>query len=109
MGPDGEAKCLPGKETHHVKERREDSPCTRPCLAGMAVGMNNNTPEVSVAPPSLPKGGGAIQSIGHGWGAVGVSGAASLQLPLPISPGRGFAPALGLSYGSAGGRTEFGQ
>ena len=65
--------------------------------------------ELSVSPPSLPKGGGAIQSIGKGWGAVGLTGAASLQIPLPITPGRGFAPALGLSYSSGGGRTEFGQ
>ena len=34
--------------------------------------------ELSVSPPSLPKGGGAIQSIGKGWGAVGLTGAASL-------------------------------
>lgn len=65
--------------------------------------------ELAVVPPSLPKGGGAIQSIGKGWGAVGVTGAASLGIPLPISPGRGFAPVLGLAYGSSGGRTEFGQ
>ena len=76
--------------------------------AGAVAGMSN-TPDITITPPSLPKGGGAIQSIGHGWGAVGVSGAASLQLPLPISAGRGFAPALGLSYSSTGGRTEFGQ
>ncbi|HVI54183.1 MAG TPA: SpvB/TcaC N-terminal domain-containing protein [Luteibacter sp.] len=64
---------------------------------------------MEVTPPSLPKGGGAIQSIGHGWGAVGTSGASSLGIPLPISPGRGFAPALALSYSSLGGRTDFGQ
>ena len=64
---------------------------------------------LSISAPSLPKGGGAIQSIGEGWGAVGLTGAASLAIPLPITPGRGFAPALGLSYSSGGGRTEFGQ
>ena len=64
---------------------------------------------LSISAPSLPKGGGAIQSIGQGWGAVGLTGAASLAIPLPITPGRGYAPALGLSYSSGGGRTEFGQ
>ncbi|KQZ91899.1 SpvB/TcaC N-terminal domain-containing protein [Pseudomonas sp. Root562] len=63
---------------------------------------------VQITPPSLPKGGGAIQSIGKGWGAVGTSGAASLELPLPISPGRGFAPALGLGYSSDVGNSPFG-
>ncbi|PMZ56702.1 SpvB/TcaC N-terminal domain-containing protein [Pseudomonas sp. FW300-N1A5] len=61
-----------------------------------------------MTPPSLPKGGGAIQSIGKGLGAVGTSGAASLELPLPISLGRGFAPALGLGYSSDVGNSPFG-
>lgn len=64
---------------------------------------------LSISAPSLPKGGGAIQSIGKGWGAVGFTGAASLAIPLPITSGRGYAPALNLSYSSGGGRTEFGQ
>jgi hypothetical protein len=58
--------------------------------------------------PALPKMGGAIQSIGKGWGAVGTNGAASLELPLPISPGRGFAPSLGLNYKSDVGNSPFG-
>lgn len=62
----------------------------------------------SITPPSLPKGGGAIQSIGKGWGEVGSSGKASFDLPLPISPGRGFAPPLTLSYGSSVGNSLFG-
>jgi len=63
---------------------------------------------VPVNAPSLPKGGGAIQSIGKGWGAIGAHGAASYELALPISPGRGFAPALSLSYGSSVGNRVFG-
>jgi hypothetical protein len=58
--------------------------------------------------PALPKMGGAIQSIGKGWGGVGTNGAASLELPLPISPGRGFAPALSLAYSSSVGNSPFG-
>ena len=63
---------------------------------------------LSITPPSLPKGGGAIQSIGSGWGEVGSTGKASFDLPLPISPGRGFAPALRLGYGSSVGNSLFG-
>lgn len=58
--------------------------------------------------PSLPKGGGAIQSIGKGWGAIGAHGAASYELALPITAGRGFAPALSLGYGSSVGNSVFG-
>jgi hypothetical protein len=60
--------------------------------------------------PALPKGGGAIQSIGKGWGAVGTNGAASLELPLPISsaPNREMVPALGLGYSSDVGNSPFG-
>ncbi|TVT84559.1 SpvB/TcaC N-terminal domain-containing protein [Pseudomonas sp. H3(2019)] len=61
-----------------------------------------------VSAPSLPKGGGAIQSIGKGMGAIGSHGAASYELALPISPGRGFAPSLSLSYGSSVGNGVFG-
>jgi len=65
-------------------------------------------PLMQINAPSLPKGGGAIQSIGKGWGGVGTSGAASLTLPLPISLGRGFAPALSLGYSSDVGNSPFG-
>ncbi|KPC28002.1 putative insecticidal toxin complex protein B [Pseudomonas syringae pv. cilantro] len=66
------------------------------------------TLEPAVVTPSLPKGGGAIQSIGKGWGSVGTSGAASLEIALPISPGRGYAPALSLTYQSTAGNGLFG-
>ncbi|MEB0206600.1 SpvB/TcaC N-terminal domain-containing protein [Pseudomonas sp. CCC3.1] len=65
----------------------------------------NNT---EVITPSLPKGGGAIQSIGTGWGAVGMTGQASFDVPLPLSPGRTFTPALSLSYRSTLGNGPFG-
>ncbi|WP_164587105.1 SpvB/TcaC N-terminal domain-containing protein, partial [Pseudomonas viridiflava] len=66
------------------------------------------TLDPAIATPSLPKGGGAIQSIGKGWGAVGNNGAASLEIALPISPGRGYAPPLSLSYQSTTGNGLFG-
>ncbi|MBN3471290.1 toxin [Pseudomonas savastanoi pv. phaseolicola] len=72
--------------------------------------QNQSPPSLqpTVATPSLPKGGGAIQSIGKGWGSVGTSGAASLEIALPISLGRGYAPALSLSYQSTSGNGVFG-
>ena len=59
--------------------------------------------------PSLPKGGGAIQSIGTGWGAVGMTGGASFKLALPLSPGRGFTAPISLSYHSELGNSPFGM
>ncbi|EJL02176.1 insecticidal toxin complex protein TcaC1 [Pseudomonas fluorescens Q2-87] len=64
--------------------------------------------ELPVTAPSLPKGGGAIQSIGKGWNAIGAHGTASYDIALPISPGRGFAPSLSLGYASSCGNGVFG-
>ena len=59
--------------------------------------MDAQTPApATLALPALPKGGGAIEGLGKGWDTVGPTGAASLSIALPISPGRGFAPALAL-------------
>ncbi|WP_460131350.1 SpvB/TcaC N-terminal domain-containing protein [Pseudomonas sp. S1_E04] len=68
----------------------------------------NNDETLTINSPSLPKGGGAIQSIGNHLGPVGATGAASFELPLPVSPGRGFAPALALYYSSTSGNSAFG-
>ncbi len=70
--------------------------------------MSNQDPQPLVAAPSLPKGGGAIQSIGKGWGAVGATGGASFDIALPITQGRGYAPGLVLSYQSSVGNGLFG-
>lgn len=61
----------------------------------------------SITPPSIAKSA-AITTIGKSWGAIGTSGKASFQLPLPTSPGRGFDPALVLSYDSQAGNGPFG-
>ncbi|WP_223470261.1 MULTISPECIES: SpvB/TcaC N-terminal domain-containing protein [unclassified Pseudomonas] len=68
----------------------------------------NEQPALPVTAPTLPKGGGAIQSIGKGWGNVGAHGTASYEIALPISPGRGFAPHLSLRYDSSVGNSVFG-
>ncbi|MCJ8207319.1 SpvB/TcaC N-terminal domain-containing protein [Pseudomonas sp. RGM2987] len=69
--------------------------------------MNEHS-ALPVSAPSLPKGGGAIQSIGKGLGTVGVHGTATYEIALPISPGRGFAPPLSLAYSSSAGNGVFG-
>ncbi|VVO43523.1 SpvB/TcaC N-terminal domain-containing protein [Pseudomonas fluorescens] len=68
----------------------------------------NDPSAMEFTAPSLPKGGGAIHSIGKGMGPVGTTGAASFEVGLPISPGRGFAPALSLGYSSGVGNSLFG-
>src|SRR5262245_53980222 len=53
---------------------------------------------------SLPKGGGAIRSIGEKFSANPVTGTGSMSIPLAISPGRGgFGPELALGYDSGAG------
>ena len=69
---------------------------------------NGFSSAVSVTPPSLPKGGGALTGMGESLGQAGPTGLASMALPLPISHGRGFIPGLSLSYSSGGGSSVFG-
>lgn len=58
---------------------------------------------------SLPKGGGAISSIGEKFAANPVTGTGSLNIPITTSPGRGgFGPQLALSYDSGAGNGPFG-
>lgn len=64
-----------------------------------------------IQPPSisLPKGGGAIRSIGEKFGANPVNGTGSLTVPITTSPGRsGFGPILSLAYNSGAGNGPFG-
>ena len=68
--------------------------------------MQDQTP--AITPPSLPKGGGAIQSAGSGLGGVGTCGAASFDIAVPLSAGRGYAPQLSLHYQSSISNGPFG-
>ncbi|UOB22465.1 toxin [Pseudomonas orientalis] len=70
--------------------------------------MNDDTLNLQVNTPALPKGGGAIQGTAKGWGDIGSSGTASFEIPLPISPARGYAPAMSLTYQSSAGNSPFG-
>lgn len=62
---------------------------------------------LSITEPSIAKSA-SIATIGKSWGSVGVTGSASFELPLPLSGGRGFDPALALSYDSQAGNGPFG-
>ncbi|WPN96611.1 SpvB/TcaC N-terminal domain-containing protein [Pseudomonas sp. MUP55] len=70
--------------------------------------MSDDTLKLQVNTPALPKGGAAIQGTGKGWGDIGSSGTASFEIPLPVSPGRGYAPAMSLTYQSGAGNGPFG-
>lgn len=62
------------------------------------------TPDIN-----FPKGGGAIQGFGEALSGGGILGAASLSIPLPVSPARAFTPALSLNYSSTAGNGPFGM
>ena len=80
---------------------------TRPVFARRA-SAEGPTP-VEAPSPSLPKGGGAIRSIAEKFGVASATGAGSMSVPLPLSPGRsGFGPQLSLGYSSGAGNGLFG-
>jgi len=58
---------------------------------------------------SLPKGGGAIKSLGESFQPNAFSGAASYSVPIPLTPARGFEPQLSLNYSSGDGNDIFGM
>ena len=68
-----------------------------------------NSDTLSLNAPSLPKGGGALSGLSGTAGTAGPDGAATFSLPLPISPGRGYAPPLTLNYSSQAGNGPFGM
>ena len=75
--------------------------------------MNSPTTEefsIPQAPAiSLPKGGGAIKNIGEKFQSNPLTGTATFEIPIKLSPGRGeFGPQLSLSYDSGNGNSVFG-
>jgi hypothetical protein len=62
---------------------------------------------LTITEPSIAKSA-SIATIGKSWGSIGVTGSASFELPLPLSAGRGFDPAMALGYDSQGGNGPFG-
>ena len=79
-----------GKTTPEGQQGQQENPMAAPTLA-------------------LPKGGGAIRSLGEKFAANPVTGSGSMSVPLAVSPGRaGFGPQLSLSYDSGSGNGPFG-
>ncbi|WP_456462530.1 SpvB/TcaC N-terminal domain-containing protein [Reichenbachiella sp.] len=77
--------------------------------------MKNNTPPTQgfnipqVPTISLPKGGGSISNIGEKFQANPLTGTASYEIPIKLSPGRNsFGPQLSLTYDSGNGNSTFG-
>src|SRR5438552_5920022 len=67
-------------------------------------GQTHQAPSIS-----LPKGGGAIRSIGEKFAANPVTGTGSMTVPIATSPGRSdFGPQLSLPYDSGAGNGAFG-
>jgi RHS repeat-associated protein len=77
---------------------------SRPSPAATGAASELRPPSIS-----LPKGGGAIRSIGETFAANPVTGTGSLTVPIAVSPGRaGATPQLSLSYDSGNGNGPFG-
>ena len=73
--------------------------------------MGTNPAAATIVPLSLPKGGGAVTSMGMAPGNVGADGTASFSIPLPISAGRSgstLTPPVAISYNSGAGNGIFG-
>lgn len=65
---------------------------------------------VETLPVSLPKGGGAIRSIGEKFAFNPATGTGSFSVPVEVSPGRsGFGPQLALTYNSGAGNGHLGM
>ena len=63
--------------------------------------------ELSITTPSIAKSA-SIATIGKSWGAVGPTGAASFELPIPTTAGRGWDAQFSLNYSSQSGNGPFG-
>ena len=79
--------------------------------SGSRAGPAGTAEAARLAAPAitLPKGGGAIRSIGEKFSTNPATGAASMTIPLASSAGRaGVGPDLSLSYDSGSGNGPFG-
>jgi hypothetical protein len=94
-----------------------DQPIATPSLNPRHVGSGRQSTKrgtgdsffVGAPAVDLPKGGGAIRSMGEKFAANPVTGTGSLTVPIATSPGRGgFGPRLSLSYNSGAGNNPFG-
>lgn len=64
--------------------------------------------EIKAPTVSLPKGGGAIKSIGETFQPNTFNGTGSFLFPIPLTPARGLQPELSMTYNSGSGNGPFG-
>src|SRR5919197_1103870 len=70
---------------------------------------NQGTNGFTVPSLSLPKGGGAIRSIGEKFSTNPATGAGTITVPIFTTPGRsGFDPKLSIAYNSGSGNGPYG-
>ena len=69
---------------------------------------NRSMEKISMNKLALPSGGGAVKGIGETFQPNAFSGTVSYTVPLPLTQGRGYAPALSLGYRSGSGNGPFG-
>ncbi|RFS26712.1 hypothetical protein DVR12_02685 [Chitinophaga silvatica] len=55
-----------------------------------------------------PGGGGTVKGLGNSFKADAFSGTGSYDIPIPVTPARGFEPELQLSYNSGAGNGAYG-
>jgi RHS repeat-associated protein len=65
-------------------------------------------PKIAAPQIALPKGGGAIRSIGETFQPDAFTGTTHFSVPIPTTPCRDFEPALSVDYSSTGGNGPFG-
>ncbi|MFG6207335.1 SpvB/TcaC N-terminal domain-containing protein [Pseudomonas retamae] len=63
--------------------------------------------DLSIVTPSIASSA-SIATVGKSWGSVGPTGAASFELPIPLSTADVWSPTLALSYSSQSGNGNFG-
>jgi hypothetical protein len=63
--------------------------------------------DLSITAPSIAKSS-SIATIGNSWSAVGPTGTAGFELPVPTTAGRGYDPQLTLRHNSNSGNGPFG-
>ena len=64
--------------------------------------------DINISAPTLPSGSGTLRGIGETFQSATFTGTATLSIPIPTSPCRGFEPTLALKYSSGTGNGLFG-
>ncbi|WP_372365162.1 SpvB/TcaC N-terminal domain-containing protein [Candidatus Uabimicrobium sp. HlEnr_7] len=70
---------------------------------------NKSSQKIEVPSVSMPKGGGAMESLGDSFSLQQFSGAGSFSIPVPLPSSRALTPSLTVAYSSGGGNGPFGM